>query len=57
MALDTADGVRFTRGDRVYVLGTDRWGKVAGELAPLIAVDLDDGDRGVFAAEELEHLD
>ncbi|WHU45087.1 hypothetical protein QNM97_13610 [Gordonia sp. L191] len=47
----------FECGDRVHVLGTDRWGKVAGELAPLIAVDLDDGDRGVFAAEELEHLD
>ncbi|WP_185090942.1 hypothetical protein [Gordonia oryzae] len=57
MALGAAGGVRFVRGDRVHILGTDRWGKVAGELRPLIAVDLDDGDRGVFAAEELEHLD
>lgn len=47
----------FGPGDRVRIVGTDHWGRVAGELLPLIAVDLDDGDRGVFAAEELEYLD
>lgn len=47
----------FRPGDRVRIVDTDHWGRVAGELSPLIAVDLDDGDRAVFAAEELEYLD
>lgn len=47
----------FRFGDRVRIVGTNRWGKVAGDLSPLITVDLDDGDRGVFAEHELEYLD
>lgn len=47
----------FVRGARVRIIGTDRWGKAAGDLPPLIAVDLDDGDRGLFTEHEIEHLD
>lgn len=47
----------FAPGDRVRVVGTDLYGHIAAHLAPLISVDLADGDRGLFAADELEYLD
>ncbi|WP_331436421.1 hypothetical protein RND64_04330 [Gordonia sp. w5E2] len=47
----------FALGDRVRVIGTTLYGHVAAHLTPLISVDLADGDRGLFAATELEHLD
>lgn len=47
----------FAPGDRVRVIGTDRYGHVAAHLTPLVIVDLADGDRGLFSADELEHLD
>ena len=47
----------FAPGDRVRVIGTTLYGHVAAHLTPLISVDLADGDRGLFAVDELEHLD
>ena len=47
----------FALGDRVRITGTNLYGHIAAHLTPLISVDLADGDRGLFAADELEHLD
>ena len=47
----------FALGDRVRVVGADMYGHVAAHLTPLVSVDLVDGDRGLFAADELEHVD
>ncbi|MFF0706966.1 hypothetical protein [Gordonia sputi] len=47
----------FAPGDRVRIVDTTLYGHVAAHLTPLISVDLADGDRGLFAADELEHLD
>ncbi|GAB32941.1 hypothetical protein [Gordonia otitidis] len=48
----------FVRGDRVRVVGGNRYGYVADRLEPgMVVIDLPDGDRIVHAEAEIEHLD
>lgn len=50
-------GSRFERGHRVRLVGTRQWGRVAGGLGDLVAVDFSDGDRLLVTEGSLEHLD
>lgn len=51
--------VEFQRGDRVRVTGSDDLaGHIAGHIDPgLVVIDLTDGDRIAYAADQIEHLD